>query len=397
MLSELLLSPFLVTISLGILLMLMRKNAERHTYLLYGLFFILRSLLCITLIMSIPRCMLGLEYMRGYLYILTHTAFYTAWFSVIFPAKKLLRRYVPLYILAFCVGTMYAVTLALQPADNMDVILNNLWDGNLIRHLLQGQPLDPRFPILSVAVILTTLATVWLIYAFQSALTRSTLKFRKYTHDNYSYVERYTLGNFTLWQTLIFVCLALDVAIILFHQEWLQVVYVCFQLCYSTFLFYVITANWKGTKPHKLFFTFLQSNDKSRYAYFIADTGAAVEPMPTDKREELRDKLMVHFIHEKPFLSKRLTMTDVARAMNSNRTYISQVINNDFNTTFFEFVNVFRIEEVKRQIGEATSRSMKNIAESCGFSSYTTFSKYHSMYKKKSAEWYDSHARNGVL
>lgn len=60
----------------------------------------------------------------------------------------------------------------------------------------------------------------------------------------------------------------------------------------------------------------------------------------------------------------------------------------DFNTTFFNFVNVFRIEEAKKQIQTGPSYSLKAIGDSCGFSSYTTFAKYYKMYLTKPADWY---------
>lgn len=45
------------------------------------------------------------------------------------------------------------------------------------------------------------------------------------------------------------------------------------------------------------------------------------------------------------FLNPKLSLTEVATAIGTNRTYLSEYLNNDLDTTFYEYVNGFRIKE----------------------------------------------------
>lgn len=63
------------------------------------------------------------------------------------------------------------------------------------------------------------------------------------------------------------------------------------------------------------------------------------------------EQLMVHLCEymekEKPFLNSHLKIDDVAKAMNSNRTYISNTIKATRGITFSQFVNLYRVEYSK--------------------------------------------------
>jgi AraC-like DNA-binding protein len=58
-----------------------------------------------------------------------------------------------------------------------------------------------------------------------------------------------------------------------------------------------------------------------------------------------------------------------------DRTYISNLINNEFSCTFNEFTNQYRIKEAKRLLGEQSLNiySLDHISEQCGFGSISTF------------------------
>ena len=66
----------------------------------------------------------------------------------------------------------------------------------------------------------------------------------------------------------------------------------------------------------------------------------------------------------------------VAEELDSNRTYLSQIINRQTGLTFTQYVNEYRINDAVRQLSESTNeQSFKSIAQSVGFSSMTTFYK----------------------
>lgn len=61
--------------------------------------------------------------------------------------------------------------------------------------------------------------------------------------------------------------------------------------------------------------------------------------------------------------------------LKTNRTYISNVINNEFKTSFSDFVNKYRIDEAKELMVEKKSSkyTLEYISEMVGFGSLHTF------------------------
>lgn len=58
----------------------------------------------------------------------------------------------------------------------------------------------------------------------------------------------------------------------------------------------------------------------------------------------------------------------------TNRTYLSNYLNNTLNTTFYDYINGFRLKAALEQLNDpASSVTMVELAESCGFNSTSTF------------------------
>jgi AraC-like DNA-binding protein len=91
--------------------------------------------------------------------------------------------------------------------------------------------------------------------------------------------------------------------------------------------------------------------------------------------EGLKEKLEQLFTEERPFLQHDLKITDVASRLGTNRTYISQLIHESYNTNFSGFVNEYRVREAVRLLGQEACRNytMKGIAETAGFNNYNSF------------------------
>lgn len=91
--------------------------------------------------------------------------------------------------------------------------------------------------------------------------------------------------------------------------------------------------------------------------------------------------LQDYFEKEKPFLNGKLSLSEVATYMQISVNHLSQVINDNLGITFFDFVNSYRIEEVKSRL---TNPDYKNftllgIAYDSGFNSKSSF---NSLFKK---------------
>jgi AraC-like DNA-binding protein len=81
-------------------------------------------------------------------------------------------------------------------------------------------------------------------------------------------------------------------------------------------------------------------------------------------------------IQEEFYLNKNISLSSLAKSANTNTTYLSKVINEDFKKTFTVFLNELRISYTLKQleiIPEYRRFTIDNIADKAGFSSSSAF------------------------
>lgn len=87
------------------------------------------------------------------------------------------------------------------------------------------------------------------------------------------------------------------------------------------------------------------------------------------EQKYLLDKILVLFQEKKIYLNSKLTIQDVAQEVGTNRTYISTIINQQFNQNFCNFVNNYRVDELEKVIFRYPEFNNILLAETCGFGS----------------------------
>ncbi len=90
---------------------------------------------------------------------------------------------------------------------------------------------------------------------------------------------------------------------------------------------------------------------------------------------ELKNKLQALLTEEKIYIRKDLRVVDLSRSLNTNRTYISRMINQEYGKSFSELINNLRFEEAKRMLllSEFSLLSISEIAQRAGFPSESSF------------------------
>jgi len=78
---------------------------------------------------------------------------------------------------------------------------------------------------------------------------------------------------------------------------------------------------------------------------------------------------------DKPYLDSQLTLPQLADKLGVSVNYISQIINEQLNLNFFEFVNGYRVEEAKSIFNDTLrgKDSVLTIALESGFKSKSSF------------------------
>ena len=93
--------------------------------------------------------------------------------------------------------------------------------------------------------------------------------------------------------------------------------------------------------------------------------------------EETDDKLLDYIEKEKPYLNPELSLQELADLVGEKRYFLSIVINQKHNKNFFEFINSYRVEEVKAIIANPENKNLKLIAIAldAGFNSKASFNR----------------------
>lgn len=95
-------------------------------------------------------------------------------------------------------------------------------------------------------------------------------------------------------------------------------------------------------------------------------------------RESLfADNLLLFFNQEKPYLSEKLVIKDVAKSMGLSTQQLSYLVNRQLGVSFQDFVNAYRVGEVKLrlQAGEHQQKTLLGIALDSGFSGKASFNR----------------------
>lgn len=100
------------------------------------------------------------------------------------------------------------------------------------------------------------------------------------------------------------------------------------------------------------------------------------------ERESINQKLMILMEQGKPYLKSEITISDLAGKIGVSVFKLSRVINEDHNRNFFDFINNYRVNEVKQLLGSTknSGEKIESIAYDCGFNSKSSF---YSIFKKQ--------------
>lgn len=90
-----------------------------------------------------------------------------------------------------------------------------------------------------------------------------------------------------------------------------------------------------------------------------------------------KEKILLLMEMERLYTDPEFSLTELAKRLESNPSLVSRMINRGFGLNFNDFVNQFRIEEVKEMLqeGEHKRQTLLAIAFECGFNSKATFNR----------------------
>ena len=106
--------------------------------------------------------------------------------------------------------------------------------------------------------------------------------------------------------------------------------------------------------------------------------GTEEEAQPTDSDAATSDKALMERItrymdEQHPYLNSELKMQDVADALGTNRTYVSNCIRSQRGCSFNQFINTYRVEYAQQLLRQHPDKKISEVWMLSGFSSESSF------------------------
>lgn len=92
--------------------------------------------------------------------------------------------------------------------------------------------------------------------------------------------------------------------------------------------------------------------------------------------DQILEKLQLTLKEKKLYRKEDLSLEDVAKEIKVSRHHLTESLSIGLKTNFYEYINLFRIEEVAVLINKDPNQSITDIFYSTGFKSKSTFYKY---------------------
>jgi len=122
----------------------------------------------------------------------------------------------------------------------------------------------------------------------------------------------------------------------------------------------------------------------------LADLKTPAENLPENERpvkqldsfteeeiETLKLRLEELLVTKKPYLNETLSLSEMADDLGITDKKLSELLNQHLNTNFYNFINKYRVEEVKEKLAKEEDKkyTLLSIAFDCGFQSKTSFNR----------------------
>ena len=114
-----------------------------------------------------------------------------------------------------------------------------------------------------------------------------------------------------------------------------------------------------------------------------------------DNHQAICESLLDYLEREKPYLNPNIKIIDVADYLNTNKSYLSRVINSHFRKNFSQFINWYRIRDSMELFMRNPRIDISTMASKSGFQSMTTFNTAFTRYTGMTpGEWCKKYKNN---
>jgi len=148
------------------------------------------------------------------------------------------------------------------------------------------------------------------------------------------------------------------------HLDYLMWIWKAVAVMFSLSVF---ALGYKGILQREIFYQSIVENSAP---------APGMSPLEKEKTDpDLIAAVLRHMETKKPYLDSELTLSQLAKELNISRSQLSQVINEGIGDNFYNFINKYRVAQVKKFMSdpEMQNYSLLGMALEAGFKSKSTF------------------------
>jgi AraC-like DNA-binding protein len=134
---------------------------------------------------------------------------------------------------------------------------------------------------------------------------------------------------------------------------------------YSALLFMVYAFGFYGLWQKPIYTKSVPEEIPGRYRNSV---------LGSRKKKEIKNKILQYIEDTRPYLQSDLSMDILSSELKVPKHQLTEVLNTEIGSNFFQFVNGYRVEAVKKMLADKKNKySIEAIGYECGFNSKSTF------------------------
>lgn len=212
-------------------------------------------------------------------------------------------------------------------------------------------------------------------------LARLLVRYNRFIRNNYSNLERINLDWLYSVVVVFVICIVVWTIYLFNHNYYMKSVYYIISLIAWIMLIArskkQIEVTFDTATTRKCHFATTQGKCSQLVEESVPIEESAVEEEIDSNTSQLTEQMKAQLNElmtvREIYLDSRLTLSDLAAELGTNRTYLSNYLNRELNVSFYDYVNSFRVKRACRMIDSDPDVSVHDIVESCGFNSVSTF------------------------
>jgi AraC-like DNA-binding protein len=205
---------------------------------------------------------------------------------------------------------------------------------------------------------------------------RSLWKYRKIIKDKYSQIDQINLD----WLSFSLNTFALLTVISLIHNFIAlaenRSVFMATLILLLIFIFYFVNRVILKALRQPEIFAGISQNEITKYL------GSNLTP---SQMEAYKEQLLALLRTEKSYLDPQVSLADLSEKLSVSTKHLSQIINQSFNKSFFDFINSYRIQEAQQILKESRDDKL-TVLEVMYQSGFNSKSSFNTAFKKETGQ-----------